>query len=198
MNGLRHGLDNWIYCASGGHHAGYGVRNIIKSLKTGVEIPLGSRDLRMRPDRGLLDPEAGPSQFGRVRDDWGNWFGLQNSFPIWHYVLRDRQVRRNPHVAAPDPRRQLFRSNPRVYPAKTPQKRFHSFEQSGRFTSACGPSIYRDELLFGSGDVRHAFTCEPFHNVVQHNLLTEDGVSFKAERLFGQLRNFRGNRKRQQ
>ena len=25
VNGLRWGLDNWIYCASGAHHGGYGA-----------------------------------------------------------------------------------------------------------------------------------------------------------------------------
>ena len=29
---------------------------------------------------------------------------------------------------------------------------------------------------------QHAFTCEPFHNLVQHNIITEDGVSFGFHR----------------
>jgi putative heme-binding domain-containing protein len=41
--------------------------------------------------------------------------------------------------------------------------------------------VYLDELLFG-GEVQHAFTCEPFSNLVQHNLLIEDGATFKLER----------------
>ncbi len=44
----------------------------------------------------------GPAQFGRERDDWGRWFGTQNIRPLWHYVIEDRYLRRNPHVAAPD------------------------------------------------------------------------------------------------
>ena len=42
--------------------------------------------------------------------------------------------------------------------------------------------IHRDDFLFGSGEARHAFTCEPFHNLVQHNLVIDDGVSFTASR----------------
>ena len=30
--------------------------------------------------------------------------------------------------------------------------------------------------------LQHAFTCEPFSNLVQHNLLIDDGVSFRLER----------------
>ncbi|MFT5528191.1 MAG: putative membrane-bound dehydrogenase-like protein, partial [Pirellulaceae bacterium] len=188
------GLDNWIHCASGAHHGGYEKGTSILSTSIQKRTALGSRDFRIRPDAGLLDPQSGPSQYGRNRDDWGNWFGVQNSNPLWHYVLADHDLRRNPHVVSPDPRRQVVTpTNPRVYPAKAPQKRFHSFEQSGRFTSACSAIIYRDKLLFpptesaqiGNTDrlpTSHSFTCEPFHNLVQHNIIEEDGASFTFRR----------------
>jgi putative membrane-bound dehydrogenase-like protein len=183
VNGLRWGLDNWIHCASGAHHGGYAKGNKVISVKTGETIVLGSRDFRIRPGPGLMDPQSGPSQFGRNRDDWGNWFGVQNSHPLWHYVLRDHHLRRNPYFVSPNPKNQVVTpSNPRVYTSKSPQKRFHSFEQSGRFTSACSGMVYRDELLFPRGSEGHAFTCEPFHNVVQHNIISRNGVTFSARR----------------
>jgi putative membrane-bound dehydrogenase-like protein len=183
VNGLRWGLDNWVYCASGSHHGGYGKDSKITSLQTGVEYRVGSRDFRLRPDKGLMDPQSGPSQYGRSRDDWGNWFGVQNSHPLWHYVLADQNIRRNSHYAPPDPKHQVVTpANPPVYPASKLQKRYHSFSQSGRFTSACSPIIYRDDYLFERGTEQHAFTCEPFHNLVQHNLIRDEGVSFKFRR----------------
>ena len=183
VNGLRWGLDNWVYCASGSHHAGYGKASRIVSQRTGKKHHIGSRDFRVRPETGEIDPQSGPSQFGRNRDDWGNWFGVQNSHPLWHYVLADQNIRRNPHFAPPDPKQQVVTpANPRVYPASKLQKRYHSFDQSGRFTSACSPTIYRDNLLFDRGAEQHAFTCEPFHNLVQHNLIKDDGVSFQFRR----------------
>lgn len=181
VNGLRWGMDGWVYCAAGAHNGGYNKGTQIESKLTGEKIDLGSRDFRFKPDTGEFDPQSGPSQFGRARDDWGNWFGVQNSFPLWHYVLQDHYLRRNPHVIPPDPIHQLFPRNPPVYPASSMEKRFHSFDQSGRFTSACGIEIYRDKILFDDGKT-HAFTCEPFHNVVQHHVLEEDGVTFKAVR----------------
>ncbi|MBI3881446.1 MAG: c-type cytochrome [Verrucomicrobia bacterium] len=186
VNGLRWGLDNWVYCAIGAHHGNYG-KNLLRSKLTGAEFDLGARDFRIRPDTGALEPQSGPTQFGRNRDAWGHWFGTQNSWPLWHYVLADQYLRRNPHVAAPDPVRQIVTpANPQVYPASRLEKRFHSFSQSGHFTSACAGMIYNDDLLFGGGSEEHAFTCEPFHNLVQHNVLTDDGVSFAFHRAKGE------------
>ncbi|WP_395716856.1 PVC-type heme-binding CxxCH protein [Prosthecobacter sp.] len=181
VNGLRWGMDGWVYCAAGAHHGGYNKGTQIECKLTGEKIDLGSRDFRFKPDTGEFDPQSGPSQFGRARDDWGHWFGVQNSFPLWHYVLQDHYLRRNPHVIPPDPIHQLFPRNPPVYPASSMEKRFHSFDQAGRFTSACGIEVYRDQVLFTDGKT-HAFTCEPFHNVVQHHILEDDGVTFKAVR----------------
>ena len=179
VNGLRWGMDGWVYCAAGAHHGGYNKGTQIECKLTGEKIDLGSRDFRFKPDTGEFDPQTGPSQFGRARDDWGHWFGVQNSFPLWHYVLQDHYLRRNPHVIPPDPIHQLFPRNPPVYPASSMEKRFHSFDQAGRFTSACGIEVYRDQVLFNDGKT-HAFTCEPFHNVVQHHVLEDDGMTFEA------------------
>lgn len=183
VNGLRWGLTNHIYCASGANRPTRGTDTRIQALRTGETIELGSRDLRFDPFTGKLEPQSGPTQFGRNRDDWGNWFGTMNSYPLWHYVLEDRYMRRNPSFAPPDSRQQLIMPrNPRVYPAKTPEKRYFSFQHSGHYTSACSGMVYRDNLLFGRDDRQHAFTCEPFHNLVQHNVLTDAGTSFAAHR----------------
>ncbi|HEV8293652.1 MAG TPA: HEAT repeat domain-containing protein, partial [Tepidisphaeraceae bacterium] len=127
-------------------------------------------------------------------DDWGNWFGCDNSHPLFHYVLEDRYLRRNPHVTLPDPKQQVIATaNPKVYPLSHPQKRYHSFEHGGHYTSACSAMIYRDDLLFPrvgpavpdasggagpAGNVQHSFTCEPVHNLVQHNIVHEVGPTF--------------------
>ncbi len=183
VNGLRWGLDNWVHCASGAHTGGYGTGTRIKSHLNGQEYAIGSRDFRFRPDTGEVDAQSGPSQFGRNPDNWGHWFGEQNSWPLWHYVLQDHYLRRNPHFAAPDPSHKVIRPmNPKVFPSSKQEKRFHSFHEGGHFTSASAASIYRDELLFGSDNIRHAFTCEPFHNLVQHNLVFDEGVSFVGRR----------------
>jgi putative membrane-bound dehydrogenase-like protein len=174
VNGLRFGLDNWLHCANG--WSGGKPR----SVKTGATADLSGRDLRIQPDTGALETLSGQSEFGRNRDDWGNWFGCDNSNPLFHFVIEEHYLRRNPHVPAPDVKKQLFTPNPKVYAISKVQKRYHSFEHADHFTSGCSTDFYRDELLFARGAVEHAFICEPVHNLIQHELVEEEGASFKG------------------
>ncbi len=95
-NGFEMGLDGWLYAADGGNA-------VVKSIKTGATVALGRRDFRLRPDDGRFEPESGPSQFGRHRDDWGHWFGNDNSNWAWHFVLSDSDLRRNAQLRPPRP-----------------------------------------------------------------------------------------------
>ena len=76
VNGLRYGLDGWVYCANGWSNGK------VKSIATGQQVNLAGHDVRIRPDEGLIELESGVSQFGRNRDDWDNWFGENNSYPL--------------------------------------------------------------------------------------------------------------------
>src|SRR5262245_10602356 len=81
VNSLEYGLDGWVYGACGL----FGGR--IKSHRTGQVLALGDRDFRIKPDTGAIEPAAGRTQQGRVRDDWGNWFGCDNSVLARHMPL---------------------------------------------------------------------------------------------------------------
>lgn len=177
VNGLRWGLDNGLYVANGDS----GGR--IVSVKTGESLDIRGRDLWIDPDTGRMRALAGQTQFGRNRDDSGNWFGGNNSNPIWHYVLEDRYLRRNPHFAPPEVKRQI--SEPPgaapVYPVSRTLARFNDLDKANRFTSACSPEIYRDVRL-GEAFQGNAFICEPVHNLVSRQVLTAEGTSFRARR----------------
>jgi putative membrane-bound dehydrogenase-like protein len=180
-NGLRPGLDNWLYVASGL------TGGIIESVKTGQKLDLKGHDLRIRADTGEMELVSGPSQFGREHDDAGCWFGTDNSHPLFHYVLEDRYLKRNPHLTSPDPKNQLLPLPlPPVFPKSPFAKRYIGLDHHGHFTSACGISIYRDTLLFSPAEPLHAFICEPVHNLVQHQVLTESGATFTAKREGGE------------
>jgi putative membrane-bound dehydrogenase-like protein len=181
VNGLRYGLDNWVYLANG-WSAG-----VIKSTKTGKHLDLKGHDLRVRPDTGEMELVSGVSQFGREHDDFGRWFGTDNAHPLFHYRLEDAYLRRNPQVTYPDVKTQLLPLPlPPVFPKSPFARRYIGLDHHGHFTSACGINLYRDELLFPRDERIRALICEPVHNLVQHQVLTADGVTFKATRVDGE------------
>jgi putative membrane-bound dehydrogenase-like protein len=176
VNSLVWGLDNWIYCANGDSGG------VIRSLKTGKTVNIRGRDLRIRPDTGELDTATGQTQYGRSRDDWGNWFGGNNSDPVRHYVLEDHYLRRNPHYAGPPPRIQISVTPgaARVYPLSRTLPRFNDPGAANHFTSANSPVVYRDEL-FGPF-AASVFVSEPVHNLVHREVLERKGVTFVSRR----------------
>ena len=177
VNGLRWGLDNWIYLANGDSGGD------LLSVKTGEKLTFGRRDLRIRPDSGLMDPQSGQTQFGRERDDWGNWFGSNNSNPAFHYALTDHYLRRNKNLIAPNAKVQVSvrPGAATIFPVSRTQVRFNDFNKVNRITSACGLCFYRDELL-GPEFVGNSFICEPVHNLVHREIVSAKGTTFTSQR----------------
>ncbi|MCP4785189.1 MAG: c-type cytochrome [Fuerstiella sp.] len=188
VNGLRWGLDGLLYLANGDSG---GEISVVGALHDGAPTDVVSaartnisgRDLRINPDLGLVDAVSGRTQFGRERDDFGNWFGNNNSNPIWHYVLEDHYLRRNPYATASTTRAEVSEipGAAPVFPTSKTMARFNDFDKVNRFTSACSTSIYRDSFL-GEEFYGNAFTCEPVHNLVSRLVLERDGVAFKGRR----------------
>jgi putative membrane-bound dehydrogenase-like protein len=207
VNGLRCGLDNWIYCANGdfaparrlgavppsGQRGGgfspsqaedlrrlefAGAR--VRSPKTEATWDIRNRDFRFRPEDGTLNPQSGQAQFGRDRDDWGNWFGCNNAVPLWHYALDDHYLRRNPHVAAPTARVEAPRSV--TFSLGTGRDTGSRRDAHGNaWTSGCSVMVYRD-TLFGPDFAENWFTCEPVHNLVHREVLVPAGATFTSGR----------------
>ena len=176
VNGLRWGLENWLYLANGDSGG------TIRSTKTDKTLSIAGRDVRIRPETGEMEAIAGQTQFGRNRDDWGNWFGGNNSNPMWHYVLEDYVLRRNPHLTAPSLRNQVSNqpgASP-VFPTSRTLTRFNDLARVNRFTSACSPIVYRDRYLESLID--NAFICEPVHNLIHREVMATEGTSFSSRR----------------
>ncbi len=231
-NGFSRGLDNWLYLANGDSG---GTVTVVGSLNSAIEkgvdggspltpgpspqggegrkIDIRGRDIRIRPDTGEIEAVSGQSQFGRNRDDWGDWFGNNNSRPMYHYVLDDHYLRRNPHLAAPNPQKDVSVAPGAapVFPASRTLTRFNDFHTANRFTSACSSMVYRDEVLGqgvraegrGAEDgkarndsslslgpqpfaLSQIFISEPVHNLVHREIMRPDGLSFTSQRAAGE------------
>ena len=165
VNSLQYGLDGWIYGSCGL----FGGK--ITSFN-GKVYNLGDRDFRIKPDTGELEPVTGRSQQGRVRDDWGNWFGCDNSTLVRHYALEDHYLRRNPHVPTPDGSVLVSAGLNRLYPLKTDQQRFQLSGPSNTVTAACGLHL---GTICSAGYRGNAFICEPVNLVVTRVVMDPDG-----------------------
>src|SRR6185295_2140018 len=71
-NGFDYGLDDWLYGANGDS----GGSVLPAEAPAGTRpVSLRQHDFRLRPDGGRFEAVPGQTQYGRHRDDWGNWFG---------------------------------------------------------------------------------------------------------------------------
>ncbi len=177
VNGFTRGLDNWLHVANGDSGG------VVRSTRTGKEVDIRGRDVRIRPSDGAIEATTGQTQFGRNRDDWGLWIGNNNSHPVFHYVLEDHYLRRNPHFAPPPARIEVRDppGNAPVFPRSVTLERFNDWHTANRFTSACSTNFYRD-TLFGSSYYGNLFVCEPVHNLVSRCVVRPNEVSFTAVR----------------
>jgi len=109
INGFEYGLDGWLYLAAGTYDNG-----TVTSVKTGMKVETSGRDVRIQPDTGDIEALSGESQYGRCRDERGNWFGNMNYQPLWQFAIEERHLKRNPFVASPSPR--VYLTDPKNSP----------------------------------------------------------------------------------
>jgi putative membrane-bound dehydrogenase-like protein len=176
VNSLEYGLDGWVY-GSCGLYGG-----TITSF-AGKKFELSNRDFRIKPDTGEIEPATGQTQQGRVRDDWDNWFGCDNSTLARHYVLADHYLRRNPNLIPPAT--SVFvpqgpNAN-RFFPLRQQIQLFELSGPPGLPTAACGIGVYRDELL-GKDLQGNLYTCEPVNLLLHRLALSLQGSTFAGHR----------------
>lgn len=181
FNGFDRGLDGWIYLANGDSGG------VVRSLATGREVSISGRDVRLRPDTGEIETVSAQSQYGLRRDDWGNWFGNNNSLWLWHVTLPEHYLSRNPRLPVTSVRRVLanYAESTRVYPASASITRPNQPWALNHVTSACCPAPYRDDL-FGPEFETSVFVCEPVHNAVHREVLERDGAGLSSRRTAGE------------
>jgi putative membrane-bound dehydrogenase-like protein len=171
VNGFAWGLDGWLY---GGNGDSGGM---VTEVKTGKQHDLSGRDFRFHPETGEFQLIAGRAQYGRWRDDFGNWFAGNNSNLGWHYFLDDRYLARNPKLAVATLKQNLNPDGTGVFPVSTPVRRLNQPQSVNKLTSGCSVIPFRGPLFAGS-----AFICEPANNLVHREVLVPEGISFTSKR----------------
>jgi putative membrane-bound dehydrogenase-like protein len=183
FNGFEWGLDGWLYLANGDSGG------TVKSLQTGKTLSIGGRDLRLNPDTGEMETVSAQTQFGRRRDDWGNWFGNNNPTWLWQVTMPEHYLRRNPKVAVKQVSRMLAEreDSTRTFPASAPLTRPNQPWSLNHVTSGCSPTPYRDDW-FGPAYAHSVFISEPVHNVIHQEVLSARGSALHSRRAAGEER----------
>ena len=181
INGFQLGLDGWIYAANGDSGGK------VKSVATGKELNISGRDFRFRPDTGEMETVSVSTQYGRRRDDWGNWFGNNNPTWLWHVTLPEHYLRRNPKLAVRNVKQVLanYPDSGRVFTLSPEVVRPNQPGSVNHVTSGCSPTPYRDSL-FGPDFATSVFASEPVHNAVHREVLEPDGETFTSHRAKGE------------
>lgn len=199
INAPQWGDDGWIYFGRG-----WGGGKITGSrLKEPVQLP-GS-DFRIRANGSAIEPVTGQTHtFGFAITEAGDRFTVNTTIPgIYIAPLPWRYLARNPDLATPSlelatgDRRAYSLSKPHPWRQKRAEdpayfKYYNSrygaaeSEADGWFTAACGPMVYRDNVLPGlHGEY---FVCEPAGNLIHRAIIKQDGSTLKLERAAGESR----------
>lgn len=197
FNNPVYGLDNWIYLANEPTVAtqaykeefGDEGKDIIYPQKPqGPRLPKNAngRNVRFRPDSYELEMTAAASQFGQTFDSWGNHFLLNNSNHIYQELIAERYLQRNPDQLITKVTQNLSdHGQPAdVFPI-TQDPQHQLLTTVGVFTSAAGLEMYQGGTF--SEDFKNvSFVAEPVSNLVHADYIKDDGVGFKASRVYQQ------------
>jgi len=179
INGLTHGIDNWIYAANGGNSGA------LAWPEGGEPVPIREDDLRFNLRSRRIERTGRAAQgFELAFDAWGRMFNVNNTYPLNHQVFPGRDIEGLPQPrtgtlnALPD---ELENGLVRIYPIGEQVTRVNHPEQSGYFSGACSPYCYLGGA-FGPVFDGNFFTCDVVLNLVHRWILEPKGTTFVAHR----------------
>ncbi len=189
----RLGPDNWIYFANTGNEGN--VTSPKNPKHPAVQIR--GNDFRFHPMTFEFEPAAGNAQYGVAMSDWGDRFISQNTTHLRHVVLSRPYLARapmlDPGAVAADPyegrKRDMWPlTEPqewRVIRTKLRNERFQELKNgrteilAGSFTGATGGTMYLGDA-WPAEYQGNIFTGEVNGCLIRRDILTPDGVTFKA------------------
>ncbi|MBS1810793.1 MAG: hypothetical protein JST84_21695 [Acidobacteria bacterium] len=197
ITNLRLGIDNWIYASN------HGREGTITSPEFPGMKPLLVRgaDFRFNPLTGEAEATSGVAQFGLTFDEWGNRFITENTIHLRHVVLPMNYIARAPLLEVPaysydisdhgKPSSQMFPlTGPQEWRKQRTELRQKRYDEngtnrkeilSGYFTAASGSMFYNGDA-WPEEYKQSIFTGDVSGNLIHRDVITPDGVTFKASR----------------
>jgi putative membrane-bound dehydrogenase-like protein len=178
------GLDGWIYITSGLN--GGEVKSPVHPERPPVIFT--ASDGRFHPETFEFETTGGRSQFGLAFDLYGRRFGSSNRHPMQQIVMEPRYLKRNPHLMFNETVQNVAKAEAEatVFPISNTVTSADFIpnligrSHKGTFTSACGLVIFNGTAI-GPNHQGNVFICEPAQNLVQRQIVLEDGVSYRSE-----------------
>lgn len=166
-NGLLRGMDNWIYNAKS--------------------------DKRYHYENGkwIVEHTHFRGQWGITQDNYGRVFYNNNSVNLLGDYFSPGLGAWNVHQSDVSGFNEDIIHNNRTYPIRaTPGVNRGYMEdilddslRLRNFTAACGPVIYRDDVL-GKEFENNVFVAEPAGNLIKRDILTEDGYKVSGKEAY--------------
>lgn len=176
-SGFEIGLDGWLHLTAGAD------TKRLHSLRNNQVYEIHGNDLAWNPDTGEIRFTAGETQFMRARDEFDNWFGNSNSYPMYHYVIDPRYLLGGSVEGGIEQHLLEPAAAPPVLPRSRTVDRFNDQYARDRFTSACSSIIGRvPGLQSPAANELVGLICEPVHNLVARIQLDDSGSAFRASR----------------
>jgi putative membrane-bound dehydrogenase-like protein len=195
LNNPEYGLDNWIYAAHQGaiktqeyaeEFGDQGTEIYYPGKPNGVRLPQNAngRSVRFRPDHNQLEMTSGNSQFGHTFDEWGHWFGCDNSNQGYQEVIASRYFERNPDLVISDATQSMsdHLNAPEVFPTTINPDR-QLLTDVGVMTSGSGITAYLGDAFPAPYNKNVTFITECVSNLVHADVLRDSGASFVASRI---------------
>jgi len=195
LNNPEYALDNWIYVAHEGtvrtrnyaeEFGDQGTEIYFPKQPDSIRLPQNAngRSIRFRPDRNQLEMTSSQCQFGHSFDEWGHWFGCNNSNQGYEEVIPNRYFERNPYLLISDAVQSMsdHLNAPEVFPTTTNPDR-QLLTNVGVMTSGGGLTAYLGDAFPAPFNKRVMFITECVSNLVHADVLKDSGTSFVASRI---------------
>lgn len=193
----RYGIDNWIYTSNNGREG----RITSPAHSDREAILVRGTDFRFHLVRDVAEPSAGVAQFGLTFDDWGNEYITENTTHLRNVILPMQYISRAPLLEVPSFALNIYEDGKvpaPIFPLTGPQEwrkqrtalRQQRYDEQGLnriervggyFSGASGGTVYTGDAW--PAEYRGSiFTGEVSANLIHRDVLTPDGVTFKAAR----------------
>lgn len=182
INNLRWGLDGWVY-ATHGYSSG-DVTSPDGSKQFGKD---GSGVVRFKPDGSAFEQYS-----SRGGNTWGldiTWdgqvfFTQPTSGTVFFHVVLPEYILAKGKVPGTTSWKGML-EHQKTFPAMSwPEQAYVQIDLVGEFTAAAGCAIYEGGAWPKKWDYSY-FTTEPTLNIVHHEFVEKDGLTYKAHKEAG-------------